>query len=172
MKQLTMNLDTERHAWGNLSNLTTALIWAKYGYWHEGYGPPEWYDDELNLAETIAGIVQPPDVRYKVTFNSVTHAETEGDFRCWDEANKWVEPWAVGFRFKSKESALQNYQREYLNHKHLHEGVINALLHYKNTGEPVEPDWLPQGKTNFHWLRKEYKPENYTGFRRIVRSKK
>lgn len=168
-QQLAMNLEL-KHNWGGLSNLTSALIWAKYGYWHEGYEPPEWYDEELKLAEAVVGIVQCPDVRYEVNFDSVMPGEVTGTFKCWDEANQWVEPWEVGFRFKSKENALKNYLAEYHNHKRLHDGVINALLHYKETSEPIEPGWLPQSSTNFHWLKKGYKPENYKGFRPLQRS--
>jgi len=166
--QLTMELDTLKHNWGGLSNLTSSLIWAKYGYWHEGYEPPEWFDDELELAERAADIAQPPDVHYEVIINSEMPGEVTGIFRCWDEANKWVEPWEVGFRFKSRDLALKNYQQEYLNHKRLHDGVINALIHYRDTGEPVEPDWLPQtNRSEYHWLKKDYKPENYKGFRHL-----
>jgi len=169
MTQATMNLATIKHNWGGLSYLTSALIWAKYGYWHKGYEPPEWFDGELDLAERATDVVQPSDVRYEVKFNSVNNTEVIGTFKCWDEANPWVEPWQVSFRFKSKDNALKNYQAEYLKHKQLHDGVIHALLHYKETGEPIEPDWLPQSN-NFHWLKKDYKPENYKGFRSLKRT--
>lgn len=167
--QLKMDLES-RHSWGGLSNLTSALIWAKYGYWSKGYEPPEWYDKELELAELVVDIVQPPDTEYEVSFDSVVPGEVTGKFCVWDTANPWVEAWEVGFRSKSKENAEKNYQVEYLKHKELHNGVINALLHYKNTGEPVEPDWLPKGgKTNFHWLNRDYKKEDYRGFRKLLR---
>jgi hypothetical protein len=159
-----------KHNWGGLSYITSSLIWAKYGYWAEGQEPPEWYDAELKLAEAVANIVQTPDVQYGVTFDSVNPGEVTGTFHCWDEANKWVEPWEVNFRFKSKESAEANYKQEYHKHKLLHDGVINALLHYKETGEPIEPDWMPQSNTNFHWLKKGYNPENYKGFRQLEKA--
>ena len=170
MKQLVMQLETPRHSWGGLFYLTSSLIWAKYGYWSEGHEPPEWFDDELKLAEAVVDIAQPPDVRYEVKFNSIIPGEVAGTCRCWDDANPWVEPWEVGFRFKSKESVEANYRQEYQKHKQLHDGVINALLHYKETGEPIEPDWLPQSSTNFHWLKKGYKPKNYKGFRQLQKN--
>jgi hypothetical protein len=166
---MTQTQQTIKHSWGGLCNLTSSLIWAKYGYWSKGHEPPEWFDEELKLAEIAANIVQPSDVRYEVIFNSVIPGEVTGTFRCWDAANPWVEPWEVGFRFKNKESVEANYKQEYGKHKQLHDGVINALLHYKETGEPIEPDWLPQSNTNFHWLKKGYKPENYKGFRQLLR---
>lgn len=169
MSQLSMNLEV-KHNWGGLSNLTSCLIWAKYGYWHEGYEPPDWYDKELELAEIATDIAQPPDTRYDIKFDSIMPPEVLGTFKCWDEANKWIEPWEVGFRYKSKENASHNYQSRYEELKRLHEGVINALLHYKETGEPVEPDWMPNSSTNFHWLKKGYNPENYKGFRQLKRA--
>ena len=169
MKQSTMNLEPISHNWGGLSNLTSSLIWAKYGYWSKGHEPPEWFDEELKLAEITMDIMQPPDVRYEVRFDSAIH-EVTGIFRCWDEANPWVEPWEVSFRFKSEDNVEKYYKQEYDKHKQLHNGVINALLHYKETGEPVEPDWMPQSNTNFHWLKKGYKPEDYKGFCKLLKS--
>ena len=166
MTQLIMDLEL-KHNWGGLSNLTSSLIWARYGYWLERCEPPDWYDDELKLAEAVVNIVQLPDVRYEVKFDSIITNEVIGTFRCWDEANQWVEPWEVGFRFKSKDIVEKNYKQEYEKHKQLHNGVINALLCYKETGRPIEPDWVPQSRTNFHWLKKGYKPENYKGFRQL-----
>jgi len=169
-KQLTLPLEV-KHNWGGLCNLTSSIIWAKYGYWSKGHEPPEWFDNELKLAEMAADIVQPPYTRYEVTVDSEIPGEVTGKFRCWDEANPWVEPWEVGFRFKSRESAESNYQSEYYKHKRLHEGVINALLHYKETGEPIEPDWLPlTNKNEYHWLKKDYNPKDYKGFRPLSRA--
>ena len=167
---MTTQTENISYSWGGSSRLTSALICAKYGYWSKGQAPSEWFDAELELAEKIADIVQPPDVKYTVTFDKEMPGEVEGHFKCWDEANKWCEPWEVGFRFKSKESVLSNYKQEYENHKRLHGGVINALLHYKETGEPIEPEWLPVSGTNFHWLRKDYKPNDYCGFRPLKRA--
>ena len=158
------------HAWGNLSNLTSSLIWAKYGYWAEHCNPPDWYDNELERAETAADIVQEPDVKYEVIFQTETPGNVTGTFRCWDANNLWVEPWEVNFLFKSVAHVNSYYHAEYIKHKELHSGVINALIHYKNTGEPVEPEWLPRtNSSEYWWLKKDYKPENRTGYRTLKR---
>lgn len=163
-------ISTIKHSWGGSSYLTSALIWAKYGYWCEHQDPPEWYNKELELAEAICDIIQEPDVKYEVTFDSIVPGEVHGHFKCWDEANPFFEPWEVGFRYKSKESALANYQKDYCNHKRLHNGVVKALLHYKETGEPVEPEWLPRtNSTEYHWEKKGYNPDNHKGFRLLKR---
>ena len=160
------------HAWGNLSCLTSALLWAKYGYWSKGHDPPEWYDKELKIAERVVCITQPPDTQYKITFTSETPGAYTGKFQIWDLANPWIEPWEINFLYFTRERAISDYQQRYCELKSLHDGVINALIHYRNTGEPIEVDWMPRSGTNYHWLQKDYNPNDYKGFRRLKRAKK
>lgn len=156
-------MTTKTHAWGNLCHLNDVLCWERYGYWCENSTFPEWASDELTYAKEVAKIARHADVRYEVVITETgnfgkysfdTPMGVKGVFRVWDEANLWVEPWEVEFLHSTEASARYHYASEYANHKRLHDGVIDALLHYAQTGEATLPTWASAGQR--YWEHSSY----------------
>lgn len=142
-----------KHGWSGLCLLNDVLCWERYGYDSECGGPPTYASDLLTDAKYFATIVKPADCRYSVeitehgnfgTYNGGRPMGVKGKFRVWDEANPWVEAWEVGFLHYDEASARKHYgEKEFANHRRLHIGVIDALLHYAETGEPTLEAWRP-----------------------------
>lgn len=147
-----------RHSWGGLSMLNNVLCWERYGYDSEHGGPPPFASDLLTAAKRAAAIAKPPKCEWSIDVRSEGSIYA-GTFRVWDAANPWVEPWQVGFTgYTSEERARQHYEREFANHKRLQDGVIEALIHYRETGEPTLESWRPASA--WYWKHPKYQPDN------------
>ncbi len=124
--------------WG-ITQDYSPLVWEQYGYGLDK--PPDWYYTALWKAKLAARIVKPADVRYQMVRTS---PETF-HYTIWDAANPFYTRWEMNAYFPSRnDKAMEAYvQKEYANHKRLHEGAVNALIHYRETGQAVMPSWIP-----------------------------
>lgn len=139
------------YGWGGLCTLPDTLCWERYGYDGAG-GPPVCASEALTTAKRAAAIVKPGDCRWSVVMNG----PGSGAFTVWDEANPWVEPWSVNFSgYGNEEHARQSYEKEFKNHQRLHDGTIDALLHYQQTGEPILSTWMGD---RIYWKQPGYNP--------------
>jgi len=138
------------YRWGS-SGLNDVLCCERYGYWSTTGGPPTFWSNLLTAAKKAAAIAKPADCRWELTniehgnfgaFNNV-HMNVRGTFRVWDAANDWVEPWEVGFLHRTEATARADYEKRFHEQARLHSGMIDALIHYRETGEPTRDAWVP-----------------------------
>lgn len=147
------------HPSGNLSILTEVLCWERYGYWSECGGPPAWASERLTDAKHFASIVNPADYRMSCDVTKEPNGTSSAKYAFYDAANPWVEPWAMTVvQCRDEASARQYVEKEFASHKRLHDGVIDALIHYATTGEPTLPAWMPESQ--WYFRLKSYKPDN------------
>lgn len=123
--------------WGSTADYNP-LIWKQYGT-NCGGTVPEWYHDAIWKAELCAILAKPADVRYKVEHISGSHYV----YTIWDQANPFYHPWRVNLQSSSPANAESYVRREYDKHKHLHEGGVNCLIHFHQTGQAIVPCWMP-----------------------------
>lgn len=138
----TARYETPRHliGWGSTADYSP-LVWKQYGY---GTQIPDWYHDAIWKAELAAVLAKPADVRYSVEYvGNTTFAYT-----IWDQANPFYTPWEMRVRMQSADPArAESYvRREYEKHKRLHDGGVNCLIHFHQTGQAVMPFWMPDGQ--------------------------
>jgi len=133
------------HNWGGSSHLLDVAIWEQYGYWHSDkkqkkiYPMPEWYEKEKEILNKVIAIVKEPNTVMSIKYHK---NKDSGSYEFKDTNNKWMESWKVNAGgFKSKEKFERYVQERFNKLKYLHDGVINALLVYKNTGIACRPDW-------------------------------
>lgn len=100
---------------------------------------PEWYKQEKEILNSIMSIVKEPKTVKSLKYNE---KKDSGSYEFKDKNNPWMESWkvnAAGFKSIDK---FENYvNKRYQELKYLHDGVIDALLVYKNTGIACRPDW-------------------------------
>lgn len=155
LDHLTQSTETLEPGSVNTCWLTDVLCWERYGYDGPG-GAPAYASDLLTVAKRAATIAQPADYRMDIT---VTHEGYKwgAKYRFYDPANPWASAWesAVG-QCVSESSARQYAENEFTKHRGYHEGTINALIQYRETGTPDKAGYL--NDSHRYWLKKDYNP--------------
>lgn len=136
--------------WGGLSLYVDELNYEQHGYWDMSsiYGGSRKLDQErLITAKTVAQHAKPGDVRYHLEdTNQVSPFGKLFYYEIWDEANPWCLPWAMRLAIDSYERAEKHVQKEWHTHKRLHDGVIDAFIWYRETGQAVKPTWTHENQ--------------------------
>src|SRR5258708_35514215 len=100
------------------------LLWDKYGYWADGSGMPDWYDQEaVDQAKECAMAARPTVMKLTITgvrqeganeTNILTsYGDWLTDFAISDDANSWADPFTSTVRTKTREPG-ENYDQSRL----------------------------------------------------------
>jgi hypothetical protein len=98
------------------------------------------------IADKAVGSVQKPDVQVNYTPIFTTQRNYVSVY-IWDAANIWVRPEVTSCLLPSGEFDIklvrQAVEVERERYSKYHIGTMQAILHFKETAEPVLPHWYP-----------------------------